>query len=88
VMSDDDHETMSIADTGSSPDHGSKGQHQHKGSFCSSCASCCVGAVAPPVSLNHTLPPSLPETVHILAAPLIAGFIPAGPERPPRHVSA
>jgi len=85
---DDEHHATMMADASGPGDHGSKHQHQHKTSFCSSCASCCVGAVAPPISLKQPSPPALSETVHIPAMPLIAGFIPAGPERPPRHLSA
>lgn len=82
------HHTMVMNDAGNPSDHGSKSQHQHKSAFCSSCAACCVGAVAPPVSLKQPSPPTLSETAHVLASPWIAGFIPAGPERPPRHLSA
>jgi hypothetical protein len=64
------------------------GSHKHSSSFCSSCAACCVGAVAPPVSLKQPSLPSLSETAYIPAAVPVAEFIQAGPERPPRHFSA
>lgn len=61
---------------------------KHKSSFCSACATCCVGAVAPPsVSvLTPVYSSSLP--VISTPAPLVAGFIPAGLERPPKRITA
>lgn len=53
-------------------------------STCSACSAFCVGAVAPP-SPSVFLPSfSGAETLLISAAPLVAGFIPDGRERPPR----
>ena len=61
---------------------------KHKSSFCSACATCCVGAVAPPsVSiLTPVYSNSLP--VIFSPVPLVAGFIPAGLERPPKRITA
>lgn len=61
---------------------------KHKSSFCSACATCCVGAVAPPsVSvLTPVYSSSLP--VVFSPAPLVTGFIPAGLERPPKRITA
>ena len=61
---------------------------KHKSSFCSACATCCVGAVAPPcVSvLTPVYSSSLP--VFFSPAPLVTGFIPAGLERPPKRITA
>ena len=61
---------------------------KHKNSSCSACATCCVGAVAPP-SISVLTPvysSSLP--VIFSPAPLVAGFIPAGLERPPKRITA
>jgi hypothetical protein len=84
----DGHQDMMMADADVAVGHASDNHHSHKSSFCSSCAACCVGAVAPPFAFNQTMPPSLSESVHISAAPLVAGVIPAGLERPPRQLSA
>jgi hypothetical protein len=62
-------------------------RHLHEGGSCSACAACCVGASAPPsqtalsaVSGHMSLAIRLPATA-------FSGFIPAGPERPPRPLS-
>lgn len=57
-------------------------------SFCSACAACCAGAVAPPSSLS--LDPAVFSARASVLPPVVSfvGFIPAGPERPPKHVSA
>lgn len=54
-------------------------------SSCSACSAFCIGAVAPPS-------PSLPlpffdgaETLVAAPADFVAGFIPDGPQRPPRQ---
>jgi len=83
-----EHDHMMMAETNTSPDQAPKSPHPHKHSVCSSCASCCVGAVAPPITLNQFCPPSLSESVYVIAAPTFVGFIPAGPERPPRYIFA
>jgi len=61
---------------------------KHKSSFCSACATCCVGAVAPPsVSvLTPVYSSSLPVVSSL--SPLVTGFIPAGLERPPKRITA
>lgn len=61
---------------------------KHKSSFCSACATCCVGAAAPPSFsvLTPVYSNSLP--VVFSPAPLVAGFIPAGLERPPKRITA
>jgi len=61
---------------------------KHKSSFCSACATCCVGAVAPPsVSV---LTPVYSNSLPIVFSPplLVTGFIPAGLERPPKRITA
>ena len=57
-----------------------------KYSTCSACSASCVGASAPPSASK--LPPAFngAESVIVAAAPLVTGFIPAGLERPPRHI--
>ena len=61
---------------------------KHKSSVCSACAACCVGAVAPPsgLALTPAYSSSLPEVFS--PTPLVTGFIPAGPERPPKRITA
>lgn len=54
--------------------------------LCSSCASCCVGAVAPPVFASFYLPSKLPEVRHTSGVTLVIGFIPDSLERPPRYL--
>lgn len=60
----------------------------HHGGSCSACASCCIGAAAPP-SVN-VLTPVYRSAVPAPSAPahLVAGFIPAGLERPPKRFTA
>lgn len=57
-------------------------------SFCSACAACCAGAVAPPPSLSLTPTFLVVEAAVLPPVVSFTGFIPAGPERPPRHLSA
>lgn len=87
---DTGHAHVADGDTASesptSSDKSSDAGHTHSG--CSACASCCVGAAAPPSTLD--LPAvhgdSLP--VVISPIPLVAGVVPGGLERPPRRVTA
>lgn len=62
--------------------------HQHESAFCSACAACSVGAVAPPYIsvLTPTYDDSLPAV--IAPALLVTDHIPASLERPPRFISA
>lgn len=67
---------------------GDSAHSKHKSAFCSSCATCCVGAVAPPsVSL---LTPVYSSSLPVVSSPspLVTGFIPAGLERPPKRITA
>lgn len=58
------------------------GEHQ-----CSHCAACCLAAAFPiPVSATAPVTP-IPFTPHLLRAESFSGFIPSGPERPPRTTS-
>lgn len=60
----------------------------HKISYCSACAACCFGAVAPPSSPAWTPAFSSKESAVIPPKVSFVGYIPAGLERPPRHLSA
>lgn len=64
------------------------GQDIQEHSSCSACAACCVGAVAPPSAAVQTPEFTSFETAGVASATLIAGFIPASPERPPRFFLA
>ena len=86
----DMHETMSAADDEppdagkDSPSDSAKPVH----GACSACAACCVGAVAPPSSVDLTPAFDKVSTAITPAAPSFAGFIPPGLERPPKSLSA
>lgn len=56
-------------------------------STCSACSALCIGAVAPP-SASPFLP-SFDGSEAVVVAPeaLVTGFIPEGPQRPPRRQS-
>jgi len=59
-----------------------------KTSYCSACATCCIGAAAPPPTVFLA---SIVTSVEAAIAPPVisfTGFIPAGLERPPRPHSA
>jgi hypothetical protein len=62
--------------------------HKHKSSYCSACAACCAGAVAPPSALHRTPVHGSSELVLASPAPLVTGYIPGGLERPPRRIFA
>lgn len=57
-------------------------------STCSACAACCVGAVAPPSISVLTPTYNNSEAVLVSSVPWLAGFVPAGLERPPKLLSA
>lgn len=59
-----------------------------KSSHCSACAFCCTGSAAPPTTLSLMQAPVHVEAIDLPSAVSFTGFIPAGPERPPRLVSA
>lgn len=61
---------------------------KHTSSSCSACASCCVGASAPPCLSLASLAYGSSQPVVSYPAPLVTGFIPAGLERPPKHLDA
>lgn len=52
---------------------------------CSACSALCMGAL-----MHPSIAPALPacsgaESVTMTDTPLLAGFVPGGPRRPPRH---
>lgn len=53
-------------------------------SKCSHCASCCVGAVAPPSLPSLLLPSSFSTVTGSAPEPAMTAYIPATLERPPR----
>jgi hypothetical protein len=57
-------------------------------SSCSACSALCIGAVAPPSAFLSLPTFDGSDAVAVAPTPLIAGFIPDGLQRPPRHPSA
>ena len=82
---DSDH---SAFDATASAEQAPAAQVGHAHSSCSACAACCVGAAAPPSASIPTAPLEGSEFIAVAPAPLLAGFIPASLERPPRTVFA
>ena len=80
----DTHHSASGSAAKANPDTSHTQQH----SSCSACAACCVGATAPPSSSPMTPAYRSSESFVISQAPLVAGFIPAALERPPKHIFA
>lgn len=52
---------------------------------CSHCASCCVGAAAPPAVPSEVLPATFSTFVALAVEPAMTAYIPAALERPPRR---
>ncbi len=72
----------SVKDDGSHKSRHAKGE-------CNNCAKCCVtAATAPPPTLPATFQPSATRSVIPPTTARIAAFIPDGPERPPRSLTA
>jgi hypothetical protein len=71
-------------------DHADDGSHAgtQSHSSCSACSVFCVGAVAPPSAYSPLLSFGGSEAVLVAPAVFAAGFIPDGPQRPPRPHSA
>lgn len=69
-----------------SPDAPSDAKHTH--TACSACASCCVGAVAPPFASDAISSCSGSLPVVTSPPPLLASVVPGGLERPPKHITA
>ncbi|MBQ5946084.1 hypothetical protein [Massilia sp. ST3] len=74
-----------IADTAGGGHPADDGENH---SSCSACSVFCIGAVAPPSDYAPLLPFDGSEAVVIAPAAFAAGFIPDGPQRPPRRPSA
>lgn len=51
---------------------------------CSHCASCCVGAAAPPAVLSVLMPATFSTFAGSAVEPAMTAYIPATLERPPR----
>jgi hypothetical protein len=71
-----------------SPDGGSAQADFHASSYCSACAACCTGAVAPPSAALSDSSVDAADSGAPSAVPLVAGFISAGLERPPKRIFA
>ncbi len=54
---------------------------------CSHCASCCVGAAAPPMLPALVLPDAFSTFSGNIAEPAMTAYIPATLERPPRRLA-
>jgi cytochrome c553 len=54
-------------------------------STCSTCASCCIGACAPPADYVPPLPHLQPNDTLASLEPAMTAYIPATLERPPRR---
>lgn len=52
---------------------------------CSQCASCCIGAAAPPAMDALLTPPPHVTTAFAWLEPAMTAHVPAGLERPPRQ---
>ncbi|MCA1859905.1 hypothetical protein LE191_07230 [Janthinobacterium sp. HSC-3S05] len=55
---------------------------------CGACSSFCAGALMPPCLALPAVPCTGAQQVAIATATLLTGFIPDGPRRPPRPLSA
>ena len=60
--------------------------HKHASNACDTCAKCCLAGAAAPPSVNLQSPDAAPvRIVFTRISASLSGFIPDGPERPPRH---
>jgi hypothetical protein len=57
-------------------------------SSCSACSALCAGAVAPPSAFLPLPTFDGSEALVVSASAFLTGFIPDGPQRPPRHPCA
>jgi hypothetical protein len=82
--------SASEARVGSQPEHCDEGGSKHAASphgKCSHCASCCVGAAAPPTVPSEVLPATFSTFATVAVEPAMTAYIPATLERPPRRHS-
>lgn len=77
------HEAATEAHCGHDESHSLSNTHGK----CSQCASCCIGASAPPVVDTAFAPAHLPTTVVATSEPAMTIYVPAALERPPRRTS-
>lgn len=77
------HEAATEAHCGKNENHSPSSAHGK----CSQCASCCIGASAPPVVDTAFAPAHLPTTVVSRLEPAMTIYVPAALERPPRRIS-
>lgn len=69
-------------------EHCDEGGSDHAGAQhgkCSHCASCCVGAAAPPAIPSEVLPATFSTFATVAVEPAMTAYIPATLERPPRR---
>ena len=60
--------------------------HKHASNACDNCAKCCLAGAAAPPSVNlSSVDVSPARIVYTRACASLSGFIPDGPERPPRY---
>ncbi len=85
---DDTDDASSQVASSANDDQSGAPSHQHQHSTCSGCAASCIGAAAPPPAPLLTPAYDSAESYVISLTPLVTGFIPAGLERPPKHISA
>lgn len=78
------HDASAAADDNASASGIAKKAH----SSCSACSAVCAGAVAPPSAFSALPSFDGSDAVLVSPSPLVAGFIPDGPQRPPKHQSA
>ncbi|MDQ4624995.1 hypothetical protein [Janthinobacterium lividum] len=77
--------SSAVADSASTPeDNETPAQHP----ACGACAGFCLGALMPPSLALPAAACTGAQQVTIATATLLAGFIPDGPRRPPRPLSA
>lgn len=67
--------------------HNKSPGNKHGHAACSACASCCVGASAPPSTV--VIIPAYSSPLPSVATPavLVSGYVPAGLERPPKRIT-
>jgi hypothetical protein len=75
-------------DSLSAPDESADANQSQQSGYCSACATCCTGTVAPPFASVWVPEHSRSETKAVFPIPLFTGHIPASLERPPRHIFA
>lgn len=76
---DMDHAMSGCHETSEVPPAPSVGKHQ-----CSHCAACYLAAAFPIPAVIGTAVAPIPYSPHLSVAESFSGFIPEGPERPPR----